>query len=121
MARTAILPKKIVALLEDAHFLSVADIIDGLSNKGKKYNKTSVYRSLDKLLENGVVCKESFGDQEAMYELRKGHHDHAVCTNCEKILSVECHDNRRRNIPGFQPDHHHTTIYGICDSCLEKL
>lgn len=118
MARTAILPKKILTLLEKNHFLTVGQIIVALAQSGKTYNKTSVYRALEKLMADGLVCKESFGESESMYELRTQHHDHAVCTNCEKIVAVECQSHSEKKIPGFTVDHHHTTLYGTCTDCV---
>lgn len=120
MSRTAVLPQKILALLEDAHFLNVAQILELLEKNGDKFNKTSVYRTLEKLQENDLVCKQIFGENEAKFELRSDHHDHAICTNCEKVILVECHTDLEQKIPGFHSNHHHTTIYGVCDSCLQK-
>jgi len=123
MSRIAILPNLIIDVLRKSHLLSAKKITQKLSNSGKTFNKTSVYRTLDKLLTDGLICKESFTESEAMYELRKNHHDHAVCTNCEKIISVDCHDEKHQHqkILGFLPDHHHTTIFGLCDSCTKKI
>ncbi len=120
MARTAILPKKIVTLLSEAHLLTVGQMIERLAISGENYNKTSVYRTLEKLEADHLICKETFGESEALYELRRDHHDHAVCTHCDKILAVKCHHHNSAKIPGFHADHHHTTVYGICDNCSRK-
>ncbi|GIK84255.1 MAG: transcriptional repressor [Patescibacteria group bacterium] len=120
MARVAVLPQKIISQLEKTHLLTVGQIIEKLKKSGNTYNKTSIYRALEKLEIEGKICKENFGESEALYELRKNHHDHAVCTNCDKVVAVECHDHTNKKIPGFQADHHHTTIYGLCDSCVKK-
>lgn len=120
MARTAVLPQKIEELLKQHHLLSANEIITRLAQAEKKYNKTSIYRALEKLEQTGKICKENFGDSEALYELRAKHHDHAICTNCDSILAVQCTNHILKHIPGFQPDHHHTTIYGLCQSCVKK-
>ncbi len=120
MARTAQLPKKIISLLNDTHLLTASQMVERLAISGENYNKTSVYRALEKLEAEHLICKESFGESEALYELRKEHHDHAVCTHCDKILVVACKSHVKRKIPGFKVDHHHTTIYGSCDSCARK-
>lgn len=119
MARTAQLPKEILSLLNNTHLLTASQMIEKLTLSGKIYNKTSVYRALEKLEVDHLICKESFGESEALYELRKKHHDHAVCTHCDKILVVESKNHIKRKIPGFKIDHHHTTIYGSCDSCTK--
>ncbi len=120
MPRTAVLPQKIKDILESVHMLSVAEILEILEKNGDTFNKTSVYRTLEKMQESGEVCRESFGDSEFLYELRKEHHDHAVCNLCEKIISIACRGHSYKTIPGFKPDHHHTTVYGICEDCLAK-
>ena len=120
MSRTAFLSKHIIELLKKSHLLSATKVINLLANSEKKYNKTSVYRALEKLEIEGKICKESFGESEALYEIREDHHDHAVCTNCDTILKVACHSHFNKKIPGFHADHHHTTIYGLCDNCVKK-
>lgn len=120
MARTAILPQKIIKILNKAHLLSAGKIIESLAESGETYNKTSIYRALEKLVADGAICKENFGDSEALYEVRSNHHDHAICTNCDSIITVKCTNHTRKDIPGFHPDHHHTTIYGLCQSCVKK-
>ncbi|MBP7842499.1 transcriptional repressor [Candidatus Woesebacteria bacterium] len=120
MARTAQLPQKLVSLLSSTHLLTVGQMIEQLAYAGKNYNKTSVYRALEKLEAEHLICKETFGESEALYELRKEHHDHAVCTKCDKILAVQCQQHQQSKIPGFHADHHHTTVYGLCDNCSRK-
>lgn len=120
MARTAIIPKKILSLLEKNHLLSASQMIEEFEKTGESYNKTSVYRALEKLLEQGKICRENFSESEAVYELRSDHHDHAVCTNCETVQAVPCVQHSKRKVAGFQVDHHHTTLYGLCDNCAHK-
>ncbi len=117
MARTALLSKMIIELLGQQHLLTVSEMLEAFSRNGKNYNKTSVYRSLEKLLEQKKVCKHNFGESEACYELRNNHHDHAICTRCKKLLSVECLNHEIKKIPGFNIHHHHLVVYGLCDGC----
>ena len=117
MARKAVLPKLIIKLLEGTHLLSATQIIEYLRKAGGDFNKTSVYRALEKLQERGEVCKETFGDSEALYEVRGEHHDHAVCTSCEKIIKVPCPEHSEKKVHNFNVDHCHVTLYGLCNSC----
>ncbi len=119
MARTAVIPQKILDLLDKNHLLSVSQMLEKFEASGQNFNKTSVYRSLEKLLEEGKICRQVFGDSEAAYELRADHHDHAVCTHCEKVVPVECHNHSRRKVAGFAIDHHHTTLFGLCEDCAK--
>ena len=52
---------------------------------------TTVYRTLEILVDVGFVQKFDFGDGRARYELaesEKGenHHHHLVCTNCNRVI-----------------------------------
>lgn len=117
MARKSVLPEKIISILEKNHLLTVSEMVQLFKSNGENFNKTSVYRALEKMLKHGEVCKQNFSESEAVFELRNNHHDHAVCTNCEKVITVECKSNLVKNIPGFKVDHHHTTLYGLCENC----
>lgn len=119
MARISVLPSKIIELLATNHLLSVSQMQAIFKKDGESFNKSSVYRALDKLLEKGEICKQVFGDGEFIYELRSEHHDHAVCNNCEKIITIECSSHPNKKVPGFKVDHHHTILYGLCNSCLK--
>lgn len=111
------LADKICALLAEEHLLSALDMVRLLDTGETGYNKTSVYRSLEKLLAAGIVCKHSFGKDEAVYELRDHHHDHLFCTHCGRISVAECHTTIPSEVNGFQVEHHHLTLYGLCYDC----
>ena len=59
-----------------------------LKQKGKAISRATVYRTLDLLVQCGLVRKSSFGDQHAHYEAVRSdeHHDHLICLNCEAII-----------------------------------
>jgi Fur family ferric uptake transcriptional regulator len=118
MARKAILPNLIIKLLQDTHLLSATQIVEYLHKAGGNFNKTSVYRALEKLHFNGDICKETFGETEVLYEVRGDHHDHAVCTSCEKIIKVPCVSHTQEIVEDFKVDHCHVTLYGLCNVCV---
>ena len=52
---------------------------------------TTVYRTLELLVNMGLVFKFDFGDGRARYELSQGpnirdHHHHLICTNCGRVI-----------------------------------
>lgn len=110
------LRKKILDLLKQKHVLTAPDIVGRLKVKGDVYNKTSVYRALEKLLEEGIVCKQMFRQNDVFYELRADHHDHFVCESCDKIEKIPCQQMIvPTNIGTIS--HHHSTWYGVCVKC----
>lgn len=111
---------QIIKLLQIDHFLSAPELVEKLHAQGRAVNKTSVYRALDKLLDDGRICKQNLKDNELVYELRQDHHDHLVCTNCGQVIPIECHVGTETIPADFVIDHHHLTIFGICGDCASK-
>lgn len=95
------------------------EILDALESRGQAVNKTSVYRAIDKMLEDGELCRHSFGGNTVHYELRDHHHDHAVCESCGTVQVISCVDEEPV-IPGFKVGHHHATYFGLCAVCQRK-
>lgn len=117
MAKPDILSEKIISLLEKKHLLTAQGILQELEKKGSPYNKTSVYRSLEKLLTADKICRHDFNEGESSYELHGDHHDHVICTTCGIVESVNCKLTNTIRVPGFSIDHHHLTLFGKCKKC----
>lgn len=111
------LAETILELLKEHHFLSPLEIQDLLAEDGQEYNKTSVYRAIDSLVAEDLICKQDFLDKEACYELKENHHDHLLCVGCGMLQSIECLMPDPEKINDFTVDHHHLTIFGYCKDC----
>lgn len=107
----------IFSLLQEKHLLSAKAIAELVNHRGHRYNKTSVYRALDRLLEEGVVCRHYFANDEAGYELREHHHAHLVCTRCGMVTTSRCAYAHPTKIGTFTVNHHHLTLFGVCQTC----
>jgi Fur family ferric uptake transcriptional regulator len=97
---------------------------------------TTVYRTLELLVQNGLVFKFDFGDGRARYELtetqkRIGHHHHLVCTGCGRIIDytdfindeIELLTRTEKGLTkkyGFKITNHLIQFYGICEKCRDK-
>lgn len=114
------LTAKITTLLEKKHLLSANQIAAELLKIGDSYNKTSIYRAIEKLLSDGEVCQHHFSETEVSYELREHHHDHVVCTSCGAVTIVDCLFEAPPLLAGVAINHHHTTFFGICTNCASK-
>jgi Fe2+ or Zn2+ uptake regulation protein len=111
------LKKLIVELLSEHHLLSAHQILEQLLAQKRHFNKTSVYRALDQLVETDQVCPQHFLEAETVYELRAHHHTHLVCERCGSVAAADCKFTEPKNIDGFQVTHHHVTLMGLCQSC----
>ena len=94
---------------------------------------TTVYRTLEILVQMGVVFKFDFGDGRARYELSKDpkgirHHHHLVCTSCARVIDytdfiddeVELLQRTERSLSkkyNFKITNHLIQFYGLCDKC----
>lgn len=115
------LREQLVALLEKKHYLTVPEMLEALAKKELVFNKTSVYRNLEKMLAEGSMCRHSFGTDKVYYELRSpehDHHDHFVCEKCKKVDHLDCIIDASKVPSGYQLEHHHVTLFGVCKSCL---
>lgn len=117
MGRPAVVSQKILDILEQKHALSASDILMALGQVGTQVNKTSIYRALEKLTSDGIVCRQTLVGETVVYELREHHHDHLVCEKCGLVQKIPCLTKSPPTIQGFEVHHHHTTIFGLCPNC----
>jgi Fur family ferric uptake transcriptional regulator len=98
---------------------------------------TTVYRTLDLLVQVGVVFKFDFGDGRARYELldhfsKKAHHHHLICTSCKTIIDyddfvheeldlIQKTENALSERHNFQISGHMMQFYGLCDECRKRM
>lgn len=98
-----------------------------VSDQDRTVSPATVYRTVNMLVEMGVVSKRNFGASSASFEwnLTKQHHDHLVCIRCGEILEFE---NERIEVLqeeiaatyGFSLSHHRLDLYGTCPKCRKK-
>lgn len=86
----------------------------------------TVYRTLDLMVEAGVVRRLDFGDG-TQYEavLGRPRHEHLVCEGCGEVLEFRDPDLEERLAEagdhlGFEPRRHRLVIWGRCASCLDN-
>jgi Fur family ferric uptake transcriptional regulator len=122
--------KQILDLLithKDHHY-TVDEIVQSLSDGDKKPGKSTVYRQISSLLEDGVIRRfEAAGADSFVYQYAAGvgceHHFHLKCSRCGNLLHMECdklHEVRRHILEdhGFLIGGN-SVIYGVCAACRE--
>jgi Fur family ferric uptake transcriptional regulator len=95
-----------------------------LRTAGGNISRATVYRTLDLLVQSGLVRKNSLGASHANYEAAQGdeHHDHLICLNCSQVVEFYRPDieNLQEQIcaaHGFKLIHHSLQIFGLCPGC----
>lgn len=84
----------------------------------------TVYNSLRYLRQAGLVREISFGDGASRYDGITERHDHAICTECGKLVDFDLaepaelmHEAARKS--HFQAESVHLTLVGRCPDCFE--
>ena len=117
----------LVALLEDSTApLSVPELLSLLSEKNLHPNKTTVYRILDKLLDQNLVRELRVTAQRSAYEWNAGAHAHLICKACHEVTCLEEGPQVQEilNISGsgkpkgFQVQD--MNVYGVCETCVDQ-
>jgi Fur family ferric uptake transcriptional regulator len=119
----------------DEH-LSAEEIYMAVHKTYSAIGLTTVYRTLELLVQTGIVFKFDFGDGRARYELSEspgsiGHHHHLVCTGCRRIIDytdfiAEEKELLKRTESGlakkyhFLISNHLIQFYGLCEACRKR-
>jgi len=109
----------------DRH-LSAEQVAERVQQTLPGVNASTVYRTLDLLVEEGLVKRTDLGQARAYYEpvLEHSHH-HLVCDECGAVTHV--HDDvlgvlaaRLRKKAGFELGSHELTFRGLCARCAAE-
>lgn len=116
--------------------LSAEDIYMRVHPKYPNIGLTTIYRTLDILVNIGIIFKFDFGDGRARYELvenTKGlnYHLHLICINCNRIIDytdyiddvIELIDQIEKGLSlkyNFKITNHTIQFYGFCKECAGK-
>lgn len=120
---------KVLEVLEHMKDLSSAQDIYGVmrGEDDKAPGLTTVYRSLESLVNQGLVQAVDIGDGERRYELIEPgeHHHHLICQECRKSTHldeclIEDLDAAIKAKYGFEIESHILEIFGTCTECAKK-
>ncbi len=113
---------------KDKHF-TVDQIVDALSKCAPSPGKSTVYRQVSRLWEDGIIRRfEAAGTDSFVYQYAVGvnceHHFHLKCESCGRLLHMEC-DMLTEVREHILKDHSFliggaSVIYGVCADCAAK-
>jgi len=86
-------------------------------------NSSTVYRTLDVLVDEGLVRRTDLGGDRAYYEPAHEHlHHHLVCEGCGTVRHI--HDDvlgelakRLESTTRFRLSERELTLFGLCERC----
>lgn len=116
--------KKILSLFLDAgDALTHGDIE---VKAGEKFDRVTVYRTLQTFVEKGIIHAIPTADNSVRYALCKDceeghHHDnhvHFICSNCNKTICLDDVVSPHIDLPeGYQARNVEVLINGVCRDC----
>lgn len=113
---------KVFAAEPDGH-LSAEDVTDRVRRELPGVNPSTVYRTLDLLVADGLLLRTDLGSDRAYYEPAREHaHHHLVCTGCGDVFHF--HEqvlgrfrDRLEQASGYALGDDELTLFGTCPRC----
>ena len=94
---------------------------------GEKFDRVTVYRTLQSFLEKGIIHTIPTPDNSVRYALckddcKEGHHHdnhvHFICKECDTTICLEGVIIPHVKLPvGFQPTDYQMIVSGVCKEC----
>jgi Fur family ferric uptake transcriptional regulator len=112
---------QILSHLEE--FRTAQQIHDVLRHQGDSVGLTTVYRTLQAMVESGELDALRTDDGETAYRrCSQGHHHHLVCRGCGRTVevsgpAVERWASAVADEHGFRDVSHDLEIFGTCAAC----
>jgi len=131
------MPRKVVIqiLLETKGHLSANEIYKETIKRIPSIGMTTIYRTLDLLIQIGLVQKFDFGDKKTRYEMTNSaketeYHHHLICVRCKSIIDYNDYAEQELQLMkeiektlskkyAFEITHHTIYFYGLCKKCRQ--
>ena len=117
-----------LSINKDRHY-TVEEIVEALSHAENRPGKSTVYRQVSRLWEDGVIRRFEAADTDRfVYQYAVGidceHHFHLKCASCGMLIHMEC-DKLAAVREHIHKDHGFliggsSVIYGVCANCAAK-
>ncbi len=101
---------------------TVDEIYTHLHKEIPSLSKTTIYNTLNALVEAGLVRIVALGDNESKYDIATDDHGHFKCNSCENIydFKIKMESLGSDELKGFKIHKKDVYFSGICPNCLKK-
>lgn len=105
-----------------SHHMTAADVVDAVRADHPDFHESTVYRTLERLTDLGVIARIQIAPGPAVFHLSVGRHQHLVCDRCGTVAEAPADllDDvaaRLRRDHGFTLDPGATPLHGLCAAC----
>ncbi len=113
--------------------ITAADVCEHFRELGSPISQATVYRRLEKLVDEGIIGKYTIDvNSPACFEYM-GEHSHSdegscfhcKCSKCGRLIHMHCDEldgigEHLLEHHGFMLDPRRTVFYGLCGECMDK-
>jgi len=98
-----------------------------IQNHLNKYDRVTLYRTINAMIDSGIVHKASTSGDEIFYALcsaqcskqcHKHEHIHFKCKQCGMVSCIHAEQSIQIAIPNYQIEEVSVEVSGICKNCL---
>jgi len=118
-----LIAERLVQLADDGEDFTTDDLWQELRQSEPRIGRATVFRSVEKLVDKGLLDRIEFADGTHHYRVCSGtHHHHLTCTRCHRVVEVNlCLPHEQLDAIGdqnnFAIEGHSLSIFGRCKSC----
>ena len=112
----------VAALLGSRKLMTPEQLLSTARASAPATSLATVYRTLERLHAIGRLKRAPLASGAIGYAYcTPEHHDHAICTNCGRLVPIASCPISAPAIAGFQAASHVVDIYGLCSACAERV
>lgn len=99
---------------------------DVKSEMGEFYDRVTFYRSVQTLIDVGLIHRVTIDNKTTKYALNNRNeaspeHDHFYCLSCGRVTCMSDRTTLKIDLPeGFEAFSHQILIRGLCKECRDK-
>ena len=115
--------ERLIELATSGTDFTIDDLWQGMREVEPRIGRATVYRSVEWLVERGLLDRIEFADGTHHYHVcGHGHHHHLTCTQCHQVVEVDiCLPEEQLNAvsseTNFSIEGHSLSLFGRCSSC----
>jgi len=113
----------VLQVIRNGHeHLTASEVFDRAKYLLPSISFATVYNSLRYLKEAGHITEINFGSGATRFDRITSRHDHAICTECGKLVDIELEHPRElvqmaAEYSNFKPESLEFTLRGVCPEC----
>jgi Fur family ferric uptake transcriptional regulator len=119
-----LMAERLASLAASATDFSTDELWQELKQIDPRLGRATVYRTVEVLLNQGVLDRVEFADGTHRYRVcgGSGHHHHVTCTRCHRVIEVEtCLPSAVfaaiASQTNFDLEGHSIELFGRCEAC----